>query len=258
VRQLFKDHWDDENILPHYYPFGPPQKQRRSVRRWWWVGVGEFRPRKFGGLVHTVVAINGLLFATLVGLSYYHFFLNKLAKLSPVSTVVVVGVGFVAAFAAQLAYVGRREADAKKNARADLPTHAGGVVYVVQNDEPHYLIVRDRKSGTEWVLPKGHIEDDEGHGEAALREVREETGVVACLTAFVAHVDYFTGSPVQAVRAKFYLMQQVYKTAASESRDTAWLPFEEAMVQLTHLESKYILRAAEAKREKFCICESRS
>src|SRR6266581_7054552 len=63
VRQLFKDHWDDENILPYYYPFGPPQKQRRSFRRWWLVGVGEFRPRKFGGLVHTVVAINGLLFA---------------------------------------------------------------------------------------------------------------------------------------------------------------------------------------------------
>ena len=33
ARQLFKDHWDDENILPHYYPFGPPQKQRRSVRK---------------------------------------------------------------------------------------------------------------------------------------------------------------------------------------------------------------------------------
>lgn len=50
---------------------------------------------------------------------------------------------------------------------------AGGVV--VRDDGAMLMIrLRDR-----WDLPKGHIEAGESDSEAALREVREETGIVA-------------------------------------------------------------------------------
>ena len=49
---------------------------------------------------------------------------------------------------------------------------AGGVVV---NGEGRVLVVSQH--GTSWSLPKGHIEDGETLLEAALREIREETGV---------------------------------------------------------------------------------
>jgi 8-oxo-dGTP pyrophosphatase MutT (NUDIX family) len=51
---------------------------------------------------------------------------------------------------------------------------AGAVVL----DGERCLIVRQ---GREWVFPKGHIERDEKPEQAALREVREETGIQAAI-----------------------------------------------------------------------------
>ena len=49
---------------------------------------------------------------------------------------------------------------------------AGGVVV---NPEGRVLVVS--QYGTSWSLPKGHLEEGETPLEAALREIREETGV---------------------------------------------------------------------------------
>ena len=49
---------------------------------------------------------------------------------------------------------------------------AGGVVV---NGEGRVLVVSQH--GTSWSLPKGHLEEGETPLEAALREIREETGV---------------------------------------------------------------------------------
>ena len=42
----------------------------------------------------------------------------------------------------------------------------------------------------EWLFPKGHIELGEDHETAALREVREETGVVTQLVCLLDQVEY--------------------------------------------------------------------
>ncbi len=44
----------------------------------------------------------------------------------------------------------------------------------------------------QWSIPGGRIERDEGVGAAALRELREETGVEAELLGLVDVVDYIT------------------------------------------------------------------
>ena len=50
---------------------------------------------------------------------------------------------------------------------------AGGIV---RDEQGRWLMIRCRDR---WDLPKGHIEAGESAVEAALREVREETGIVA-------------------------------------------------------------------------------
>lgn len=52
---------------------------------------------------------------------------------------------------------------------------AGGVVVRTLDRTPHILLIRDPYR--RWGLPKGHLEGDERPEDAALREVREETGL---------------------------------------------------------------------------------
>lgn len=57
---------------------------------------------------------------------------------------------------------------------------AGGIVFAGDR-----LLILQKQSG-DWVLPKGHIEAGEMPSDAALREVREETGIE---TRILARVD---------------------------------------------------------------------
>ncbi len=61
---------------------------------------------------------------------------------------------------------------------------AGGVV-VFGN-----AILLLRKYNGDWVLPKGRVEKDEQIQEAALREVREETGVDAQVERYLGEIHY--------------------------------------------------------------------
>ena len=57
---------------------------------------------------------------------------------------------------------------------------AGAVLYTVVNGEPRYILVTE-KSGYA-SLPKGHLEKGETPYQAAVREMREETGISALPT----------------------------------------------------------------------------
>lgn len=61
---------------------------------------------------------------------------------------------------------------------------AGGVV-VLGN-----AILLLRKYNGDWVLPKGKVEEGETHEQAALREVREETGVKAQIGKYLGEIHY--------------------------------------------------------------------
>ncbi len=246
IRQVFMDHFDDEHILTEYHPFRPPQKINENERET--MGGLQFYEkeiihRKFGGLAHTVAAINSLLIAGLVGAILYSVPLQNLT----IGNHVFVITAFCLSFLLMYIYVVRRDISSKKKLREGIPTHAGGIVYQMKEGVPHYLLVRPSNNCREWVLPKGHIRQGEWHGETALREVREETGVVACLICHAGDARFKTHS--EDVYVKFYLMELLVECNPSENREKLWCCLETALDKGLPVESRCILKQAETLRK---------
>ncbi len=136
-------------------------------------------------------------------------------------------------------------------------THAGGVV--ARNDGTdglRLLLVRSR-DGQHWVLPKGHIEAGETPEQTAVREVREESGVVGGILEELG-VDRYRADDAAAktagktkvseeVRALYFLMDFVEEVAADEDRALCWLPPEEAARAIEFEGSRLLVEEA-AKR----------
>jgi len=72
-------------------------------------------------------------------------------------------------------------------------TSAGGMVVDFRSsDYPVDVIRRLNRGGRpEWCLPKGHLEQGETFEEAAVREIREETGIHGEIIGPVGSVEYW-------------------------------------------------------------------
>src|SRR5919108_5411639 len=68
---------------------------------------------------------------------------------------------------------------------------SGVVVYYLEQDEPHFLLIRSRRDRS-WGFPKGHLIDGEELLSGAMRELWEETGIrqVALVPGFAEHITY--------------------------------------------------------------------
>ena len=124
-------------------------------------------------------------------------------------------------------------------------THAGGVVFRPTPTGPEFLVVQASGNAAEWVLPKGHIEAGETPEQTAVREVREEAGVVARPIEPLGDTEFTT--PRGAVRARFFLMRFEHSAAADEERLTAWLPYDRARVRLTFDDQRRLLDQARSR-----------
>ena len=123
------------------------------------------------------------------------------------------------------------------------PTHAGGLVYRSNGSRIEFLLVGPSKERpNEWILPKGHIEQDETPEQTAVREVREETGVTARSESPLGTIEFRTDA--KTVRVAFYLMELLSQAEPSENRRQGWFSFDEAMERATHSETKALLKEA--------------
>ena len=118
-------------------------------------------------------------------------------------------------------------------------THAGCVVFQVKGKRKTYLVVSS-STGKHWILPKGHIERGESPRKAALRELREEAGVVGK----IIHI-----GPVQTyakkdeeITVQYYVVQFTKMKQADGDRTLRWETQKKAQELLSFDEAKQALR----------------
>lgn len=142
--------------------------------------------------------------------------------------------------------------DQRPERGAGEPTHAGGVVYKSdENRAVQYLVIQAEQDRDQWVLPKGHIERGEHPREAAVREVREETGYWARIVAPMKI--YALGSGVTAPQTQFYLMEREAvprQEPAWDSRKEKWVSAADIDREVSFEESRKVIRDADALRLK--------
>lgn len=249
IHQIFKDHFDSGGILVGYSPYGRKRQSHLSKDAKPHGPLESRAIRRLGGLTHLVASVNSLLFGGLVGSAVFPMENpgNLVTELE--ATCMAAALAFIGGLILQFWAIDRVEASTRKKLAGFGPTHAGGIVYHVENETVEYLLVGPKQDvPNEWLLPKGHIEEMEGHGEAALREVREETGIVARVIGLVGRVQFVVDK--KPVDAKFYLMERLYKTDPNEARRTAWFQYEDALDRITHEQNKALLKRADQLRRQ--------
>jgi 8-oxo-dGTP pyrophosphatase MutT (NUDIX family) len=126
---------------------------------------------------------------------------------------------------------------------AEFVEQAGAVVYRRGEDGFRVLLVRARKNPTDWIFPKGHIEDDETPAEAAVREAEEEAGVTGrVVSALWPALTFESGG--RQLRVQYFLVEFTGTTASKEQREVVWLPPSGAREQLTHAAAQALLATA--------------
>jgi ADP-ribose pyrophosphatase YjhB (NUDIX family) len=230
IRQIFRDRYDPTEVLRGHYPFGRASSRKPPKR-------------KFGGLADLILTINSLLVGGLAFVMAYAWRPATLGSwLYPFCSAVAI-VSAVVAFCLQYYVIHVRDEDGF--------SHAGGVIYRLEDDQPRYLLVRPSRENiaTEWVLPKGHIKKDAGETApaAALREVEEETGNTARILAPLGSV--FFVADKGTVRTIFYLMEKLPRAGTkTDAREVEWFSFEDACRNATHSGTRRMLCLGEATR----------
>jgi 8-oxo-dGTP pyrophosphatase MutT (NUDIX family) len=124
---------------------------------------------------------------------------------------------------------------------------AGGLVIRNMSGRPHLAVVRVRDDIL--ALPKGHPEKGESSQDAALREVREETGLEATPVEKLGDIKYWyarDGDRVMKI-VTFFLFH--YRSGRLEDHDheveeALWIPLEEAPERLAYKSEKEMAETA--------------
>ncbi len=107
--------------------------------------------------------------------------------------------------------------------------------------------------GERWALPKGLVRKDEALEEAALREVREETGLDAEIVAPLEPIDYWFWWPRGGRKVRHHKVVHYYLMAFrggdladhdDEVDDARWFPLEDAIAHASYENERNVLRQA--------------
>jgi 8-oxo-dGTP pyrophosphatase MutT (NUDIX family) len=129
---------------------------------------------------------------------------------------------------------------------------AGGLVVDLEGtvsgvSEPSAVLIgkRSRRGHLLWALPKGHLEAGENDEQAAVREVREETGIDARIQARLGTIDYWfvaDGRRIHKTVHHFVLLAQGGDLSDDdiEVLRVGWFPLSEVAGRLSYPDERRI------------------
>lgn len=125
----------------------------------------------------------------------------------------------------------------------------GGIVYRIKNNKIEFLIVKIKEGN--WGFPKGHMEKGENETKAAIREVKEETGLDVKLIdveKFVEKISYISTSnilkSVILYLAKTEYLLDELNIDKEEIDDYKWCEYKEALKYITYTSQRNALHKA--------------
>lgn len=136
---------------------------------------------------------------------------------------------------------------------------AGGVVVRQLSGQPAEVVLISVGPQQRWQLPKGLIDGDETPEVAAMREVREETGITGTLIAPLEKVEYWYVATRKGARIRyhkfvhFFLFTYVAGEVANhdhEVNEARWVPFAEALALLAFTSERRVVAQALALVER--------
>jgi 8-oxo-dGTP pyrophosphatase MutT (NUDIX family) len=122
---------------------------------------------------------------------------------------------------------------------------AGGLV-LRRHESGFDALLIGRGSPRLWTLPKGHVEARESNEQAALREVREETGCWAEIVMRLNEISYwfYVGKAKHKKSVTFYLMHYLSGNTANhdhEVDEARWFDIADARRALKYVNEKRLV-----------------
>jgi 8-oxo-dGTP pyrophosphatase MutT (NUDIX family) len=130
-------------------------------------------------------------------------------------------------------------------------TSAGGLVLDQRGEDARGALIGrlDRRGRLLWSLPKGHVEDGETEPDAAVREVREETGIQGEVLGKLGIIDFWfvaDGRRVHKTVHHYLLLaddpDQELSDADPEVSEVAWVPVAEIGERLAYADERGLVK----------------
>ncbi len=119
---------------------------------------------------------------------------------------------------------------------------AGAIAFRRRGRTFDVLLVTAKRDRMAWIFPKGHIEPGEAAEAAALRETREEAGVVGVAVGPAGAPLEFR-SKSEDVRVQYFLVEATGETTPEDDRGVRWVPQADAAAAVTHANARALLES---------------
>jgi len=121
----------------------------------------------------------------------------------------------------------------------------GGVIF---NKNNHILLIKHNQG--HWSFPKGHMEKGESDIETALREIKEEVALDVFINRDIYAISSYTlpsGIKKEVIYFLCYCENDDVVLQKSEVCEYLFLPYEEAIKQITYFEDVNVLKEIYSK-----------